>query len=368
MKKILTVLGARPQIIKSAAITRVVLSEFSNQLEEVVVNTGQHYDSNMNAEFFEELLLPIPKYSYSIEKNKPFPINQMIEDVEQAIAIENPDLILVYGDTNSTLAGAIGAVKNEIPLVHVEAGLRSFNLDMPEEGNRILTDHSSRLLFTPTLQGVNNLKKEAIDDSFIFPCGDVMYDNSVYYAEKASDKSTILQDFGLTKDSYFLLTCHRPSNTDCKKSLIEIFDALRKLSKKTGKKVVFPIHPRTKKQILTFFGEEYIELELGDFLLLPPTGFLDTIILISNADFIITDSGGIQKEAYFFRKKSLVLRDETEWVEIVANDAAILVGSDSNRIINGYDKIKSFIPSFPSLFGDGKAGHFICKTILKEFG
>tara|TARA_B100001173_G_scaffold277989_1_gene259741 strand:- start:1615 stop:2721 length:1107 start_codon:yes stop_codon:yes gene_type:complete len=368
MKKILTVLGARPQVIKSAAITRVVLSEFSNQLEEVVVNTGQHYDSNMNADFFEELLLPIPKYNYSIDGNQPFPISQMIACIEKAVAIENPDLILVYGDTNSTLAGAIGAVKNEIPLVHVEAGLRSFNLDMPEEGNRILTDHSSQLLFSPTLKGVNNLKKEALDDCFIFHCGDVMYDNSIYYLEKARGTSTILKDFDLLKDGYLLLTCHRPSNTDSKESLSEIFVALRKLSKKTGKKVVFPIHPRTKKQILTFFGEEYLKVELGDFLLLPPTSFLDTIMLISNADFIITDSGGIQKEAYFFRKKSLVLRDETEWVEIVTNDAAILVGSDSDRIINGYDKIKFLIPTFPSLFGDGKAGHFICKTILKEFG
>ena len=367
MKKILTVLGARPQVIKSAAITRVILTEFSHQLEEVVVNTGQHYDSNMNDVFFEELFLPAPKYNQSIDIKKPFIINQMILGIEEAIQIENPDLILVYGDTNSTLAGAISAVKNQIPLVHVEAGLRSFKLSMPEEGNRILTDHSSRLLFSPTLEGVKNLLNESINRSHVFHCGDIMLDNSLFYFDKAKNTSTILSDLNLVKESYILLTCHRPNNTDSKENLSQIFDALGKISKETSRKIIFPIHPRTKKQILKFFGEEYFESELCDFLLLPPASFLDTIMLISNADFIITDSGGIQKEAYFFKKKSLLLREETEWVEIVKNNAAILVGSNSDRIIEGYHKINIINPSFLSLFGDGKAGRFICKTILNEF-
>jgi len=366
MKKILTVLGARPQIIKSAAITRVIRSEFAQEIQEVVLNTGQHYDSNMNAVFFEELFLPAPMYDKSIDLKKPLTINQMILDIEEAIKIENPDVILVYGDTNSTLAGAISAVKNDIPLVHIEAGLRSFNINMPEECNRILTDHSSRLLFSPTFEGVRNLKKEAIDNSFIFHCGDIMYDNSLYYYEKAKIKSKILQDNFLTKDNFILLTCHRPSNTGSKQNLIDIFEALKMLSEKTNKKIVFPIHPSTKKQILKIFGESFLELELSGFLVLPPVSFLDTIMLISNADIIVTDSGGIQKEAYFFNKKSLVLREETEWVEIMENKAAILVGSKKDRIIDGYYKIKSLNPSFKPIFGDGMAGYFICKTILKE--
>ena len=367
MIKILTVLGARPQVIKSAAITRVVQSEFADQLQEVVLNTGQHYDNNMNAVFFEELFLPIPKYDEQIDLEQPFPINQMISCIEKAIQIESPDVIIVYGDTNSTLAGAISAVKNDIPLVHIEAGLRSFNMDMPEEGNRILTDHSSRLLFSPTFEGVKNLKKESIDSSLVFHCGDIMYDNSLYYHEKAKVKSKILQENGLTQNDFILFTCHRPSNTDSRENLTQIFQALKILGEKNNKKIVFPVHPRTKKQILTLFGESFVKQELSGFLLLPPVSFLDTIMLISNAEIVVTDSGGIQKEAYFFNKKSLILREETEWVEIVDENAALLVGAVKERIIDGYSRIQDSQPLFKPIFGDGMAGSFICRTILNEF-
>jgi len=366
MKKILTVLGARPQVIKSAAITRVVQSEFPDQLEEIVLNTGQHYDVNMNDVFFKELYLPIPKYNQSINPELPLPINQMIKGIEEAIEVERPDVVLVYGDTYSTLAGAICATKHKIHLVHIEAGLRSFNIEMPEEGNRILTDHSSRLLFSPTDEGIKNLSNEKIDDSFVFKCGDIMFDNSLFYFEKAKEQSEILEANNLKEGGFILFTCHRPSNTDSKENLIGILNAVKKIAKKSGKQVVFPIHPRTKKQIKSFFGNGFLAKEFSDFLVIPPASFLDTIMLEANASFIMTDSGGIQKEAYFFKKKSLILRDQTEWIEILEDNAAILVGANEQTIVDGFHKLKELQPTFSPIFGDGKAGSFICKTILEE--
>lgn len=366
MKKILTVLGARPQIIKSAAITRVIKEEFSNELTEVVLNTGQHYDANMSDDFFTELFIPIPKYSHSIDFSKANPINQMITGIEEAIEKEKPDVLLVYGDTNSTLAGAIAALKHDVALVHVEAGLRSFNIAMPEEGNRILTDHSSRLLFTPTKEGVNNLNNEKIPGDYVFHCGDIMYDNSLYYQSKAEELSEVLVKNNLTEGEFILFTCHRQSNTDDANSLKGILNGVSEVAKLANKKVVFPIHPRTQKQIINHFGESYLEGLKSEFIVIPPVSFLDTILLESKASFIMTDSGGIQKEAYFFNKQSIILRDQTEWVEIVANDAAVLVGSNNEEIVKGYYKLQSLDAKFEPLFGDGKAGRFICKTILEE--
>lgn len=368
MKKILTVLGARPQIIKSAAITRVVRDEFPNELVEVVLNTGQHYDANMSDDFFTELFIPVPKYSHSVDFAQPYPINQMIDGIEKAIKSETPDVLLVYGDTNSTLAGAIAAVKYNIPLVHVEAGLRSFNIAMPEEGNRILTDHSSRLLFSPTKEGVRNLNNERIPNEFIFHCGDIMYDNSLYYKEKAEELSEILSKLELAANNFILFTCHRQSNTDDAEHLKGILDGVKAVSELSGKEVVFPIHPRTQKQIINHFGSDYLMQLKKDFKVIPPVSFLDTILLESKAAFVMTDSGGIQKEAYFFEKKSIILRDQTEWVEIVDNDAAILVGAKKERIIQGYRDLERLKPKFEPIFGDGEAGRFICKTILGQLG
>lgn len=366
MKKILTVLGARPQIIKSAAITRVIREGFVDVLEEVVLNTGQHYDANMSDDFFTELFIPVPKYSHSIDFKKPNPINQMIEGIEEAIRSETPDVILVYGDTNSTLAGAISAVKSNIPLVHVEAGLRSFNIAMPEEGNRILTDHSSRLLFSPTQVGINNLKNEQIPNEFVFHCGDIMYDNSLYFKAKAEELSNVLLDCGVKENEFILFTCHRQSNTDNPSNLKGILEGVKSVADLSGKNVVFPIHPRTEKQIVSHFGEKYLVQLKSDFIVIPPVSFLDTIQLESKCSFVMTDSGGIQKEAYFFEKKSIILREQTEWVEIVENNAAVLVGANKDDIVKGYQQMINLDAKFEPVFGDGKAGDFICQTILEE--
>lgn len=366
MKKILTVLGARPQIIKSAAITRAIQTGFSAKLEEVVFNTGQHYDANMSDDFFEELFIPPPKYTYTIDFQKQFPINQMIEGIEKAIKKEKPDVILVYGDTNSTLAGAISAVKANIPLVHVEAGLRSFNIEMPEEGNRILTDHSSRLLFSPTEEGVKNLSNENINKEFVFHCGDIMYDNSLYYMRKAEEHSSVLNDVSIESGDFILFTCHRQSNTDSKENLLGVLNGVRRVAQASHKKVVFPIHPRTKKQIVELLGKEFLKGLEDEFIIIPPSSFLDTILLESNAAFVMTDSGGIQKEAYFFNKTSLILREQTEWIEIIENNAALLVGANEDDIVEGYKKLQLLSPNFEPIFGDGKAGEFICNKILEE--
>jgi UDP-GlcNAc3NAcA epimerase len=364
MKKILTVLGARPQIIKSAAITRVINSTFSGFLEEVVLNTGQHYDANMSDDFFKELFIPIPKYSYTIDFNKANTIGQMIAGIDSAISIDNPDIILVYGDTNSTLAGTISACKNNIPLIHVEAGLRSFNIEMPEEGNRILTDHSSQLLFSPTEEALNNLENERIPSENVFHCGDIMFDNSLFYKNKAKKHSTILKRLNLKTAEFILFTCHRQSNTDFFENLRGIIDGVKQVSKLSGKKIIFPIHPRTSKRILEYFGEKYFNDLSNYFNIVEPLSFLDTIQLEVNCAFIITDSGGVLKEGYFFNKKTLILRNQTEWIEIVKNDAALLVGSRKEQIVEGYQKLEKMSPRFEPVFGDGNASSFICKTII----
>lgn len=366
MKKILTVLGARPQIIKSAAITRAVKSEFGSILEEVVLNTGQHYDANMSDDFFKELFIPIPKYSCEIDFSEKNPISQMIVEIDSAILIENPDVVLVYGDTNSTLAGAISAVKNNIPLIHVEAGLRSFNIEMPEEGNRILTDHSSNLLFAPTKEAVKNLCNEGIKADKVFHCGDIMLDNSLFYKKKADKYSNILTRFNLKKSEFILFTCHRQSNTDVFNNIKGIIEGVKEVAKLSLKRIIFPIHPRTSKKIVEHFGIDYFEKLSNDFIIVPPLSFLDTIKLEVNCAFIMTDSGGVVKEGYFFNKKTLILRNQTEWVEIVKNDAALVVGSNKEQIVEGYYKLINLSPLFESIFGDGDAGRFICKKIISN--
>lgn len=379
-KKIITIVGARPQIIKSSAISRAIKNHFSEELEEIIVHTGQHYDENMSAVFFDEMGIPQPNYNLQVGSGSHgVQTARMLEGLEEIYQKEQPDAVLVYGDTNSTIAGALAAIKIHIPVVHVEAGLRSFNKRMPEEVNRIACDHMSTLLFTPTMTGSDNLSKEGFtnvegqkasaDHPKVYHCGDVMFDNSLYFSEVSDNKSIILNELGITRDHYVLVTIHRDSNTDIAANMENIFAALYQIQEETGLAIVLPIHPRTKHKMKDQLSQGLFEKVTGNsrFKIVPPAGFLDIIALEKNARLIITDSGGLQKEAFFFKKPCVILRPQTEWVEIVENGNALLADSSYERIIDSfkalYDK-KDF--TFPSLYGDGSAAEFICKKIVEE--
>ena len=353
--KVLTVIGARPQFIKAATVSNKIRT---NGNSEILVHTGQHYDNNMSDIFFEELGIPKPDYNLSIGSSKHgHQTGNMLISLEDIYLKEKPDMVLVYGDTNSTLAGALCASKLLIPVAHVEAGLRSFNKTMPEEQNRILTDHISDLLFTPTLTAVNNLKNENIIKG-VHNTGDVMYDAINLFKERANEISTIIEKLSLTKDSYILSTIHRAENTDNIKRLTSIISALSN----SGKKIILPLHPRTKK-----FIEEY-NLHVGNNIeIIDPVGYLDMISLQENAKKIVTDSGGVQKEAYFLKKPCITMRDETEWVETVQNGWNVIVGSDSNKIM---DALENFNPvgSPASAFGNGDTSSLITDIIGKYLG
>lgn len=369
MKKIITIIGARPQIIKAAAISRAIKNNYSDQIEEIIVHTGQHYDQNMSGSFFDELNIPRPDYQFAVNSsNQGAQTGDMLKDIENVILKEQPQAVLVYGDTNSTLAGALAASKLHVPLIHVEAGLRSFNKRMPEEINRITTDHCSSLLFSPTVEGVKNLKIEGIFHEIgkneVYHCGDIMFDNSLYFSDLAKKQSNILEKYNLIEGEFNLVTCHRPSNTDSKDNLNGIISALNEIKASDKKKIVLPLHPRTEKMILKFFGEDFLTDLKKSWVVLPPVSFLDIIQLESSANKIITDSGGVQKEAYFFKKKSVILRNETEWVEIIANKGAILTGPNQLKITQAYQNLDQLDCKFEKVFGDGKAAEFICEKIV----
>lgn len=376
MIKILTIIGARPQIIKAAAISRAISKEFSREIKELIVHTGQHYDSNMSQIFFDELGIPKPHYNLNIGSGlHGKQTARMIEGIEELLLIENPNYLLLYGDTNSTLSGAIAASKLNIPIIHVEAGLRSFNKKMPEEINRITCDHLSSLLFSPTKSGFQNLINEGFnsqnqapyssDNPGIFHCGDIMYDNSLHYASQASKESNILVHNDLKPNNYVMATVHRDHNTDIDENITSIFEALIKISAKS--KVVLPIHPRTWKKLHSEGLEKLLRRikECNNLIIIPPVSFLDMIQLESNTSLIITDSGGVQKESYFFNKPCIVLRPQTEWIEILNTGKAKLVSADFNKILNAYDTLTNINKSeFPKIFGDGRAAKFICETII----
>ncbi|MBU8893917.1 MAG: UDP-N-acetylglucosamine 2-epimerase (non-hydrolyzing) [Bacteroidales bacterium] len=356
IKKVLTIVGARPQFIKAAVVSRKFI-EFG--ISEVIIHTGQHFDDNMSKVFFEEMDIPEPKYNLNIHSlSHGAMTGRMIEQIEIILKKEMPDVVLVYGDTNSTLAGALAAQKLHIPIAHVEAGLRSFNLKMPEETNRILTDRISDYLFCPTDKAIENLKSEGFEN---FPCkvvktGDVMQDAALYYEKISDQKSKIINQLKLDKSKFILCTIHRQENTDDKSRLMNIINALNELSK--NYRIVLPIHPRTQKII----NNLSIKLEFEP---VSPIGYLDIIQLIKNSEFIITDSGGLQKEAFFFRKFCITIRDETEWVELVDNGFNVVVGADKEKILLESQMVDQKTANFDmNLYGNGMAGDIIIKELI----
>ncbi|MCG3166491.1 MAG: UDP-2,3-diacetamido-2,3-dideoxy-D-glucuronate 2-epimerase [Bacteroidia bacterium] len=382
MLKIFTIVGARPQIIKAAAISRQVRTIFKGKIEEVIIHTGQHYDENMSQVFFDEMEIPKPDFNLNIGSGTHgSQTAKMIEGIEKLLLEHKPDALIIYGDTNSTLAGAIAASKIHIPVVHIEAGLRSYNKAMPEEINRILADHVSTLLFSPTKTGYTNLLREGFEDTEksgrtkfdkdhpgIFHCGDVMYDNTLFFAEMAEKKSAALQQNNLTAGNFVLVTIHRPSNTDNQARLTPILEALNEITNEQNVEMILPLHPRTLKMLgnAEYTGIYEALKKNNRIKIIPPASFFDMIVLGKNAKLIITDSGGVQKEAYFFKKPSIVLRPETEWKEIVENGTAIIADADKQKIKSAYHyfSLKNDM-SFPEVFGDGKAAEFICKKMLE---
>ncbi|MCB0400597.1 MAG: UDP-N-acetylglucosamine 2-epimerase (non-hydrolyzing) [Flavobacteriales bacterium] len=355
--KILTVVGARPQFVKAAALSR----EFQNhpQIEEIIVHTGQHFDANMSDIFFEEMEIPRPKYNLAINSvGHGAMTGRMLEGIEELLLKESPDLLLVYGDTNSTIAGALAAKKLHIKVAHVEAGLRSFNMEMPEEINRILTDRISDFLFCPTQTAVNNLKNEGYNniDCTIINCGDVMQDAALYYAQKSAEKSKIIATLGI--QDFILCTLHRAENTDDESRLSNIVQALNTLHQTTP--VVLPLHPRTKKKI------ENLNLDLNVHII-DPVGYFDMIELLKNCSLVMTDSGGLQKEAFFFKKNCVTMRDQTEWVELIENHVNVLVGADQGLIIEKACEMQNNRADFTvNLYGNGNACANIANELLKH--
>jgi UDP-N-acetylglucosamine 2-epimerase len=347
--KVVSIVGARPQFIKAAPLSR----ELRKAHQEVLVHTGQHYDSSLSAVFFEELDIPRPDYNLGVgSASHGRQTGEMLARVEEVLIQEEPDWVLVYGDTNSTLAGALAAVKLHIPVAHVEAGLRSFNRRMPEEVNRVLTDHISTLLFCPTETAVRNLAQEGLTKG-VHNVGDVMYDAALHNGQLAEEKSRILEALGLKPKGYLLATVHRPDNTDVSHNLRSIVAALSSLEAT----IIFPLHPRTRKAL----RELGVTLG-GNVRVVKPVGYLDMLILEKNARLILTDSGGIQKEAYFFAVPCVTLRQETEWVETVEVGWNMLVGADCREIL---DAVRGFYPPGErvNLFGDGQASAKVVKIL-----
>ena len=377
--KLLTIIGARPQIIKAAALSRAIRTHFAEQIEEVIVHTGQHYDEGMSAVFFEELGVPKENYNLNIgSKSHGHQTGQMLAGIEDILLKEKPDALVVYGDTNSTLAGALAAAKLLIPVIHIEAGLRSFNKSMPEEINRIGADHVSTLLFSPSETGFVNLVREGFeptnagpytaDNPKIYHCGDLMLDNSLYFGDISDKKSTVINQLGLKGKNFILATIHRNANTDDANRLSALFLALNNISIENNLPVVLPLHPRTRKMLDTHL---HIEVKTAvekntAFMITDPVGFLDMVALEKQAQMVITDSGGVQKEAYFFKKPCIILRPETEWVEIVDAGAAILVDADYGRTMEAFEELKDKQIDYKPIFGDGKAAEFMCEEILKH--
>ena len=353
--KIVTIVGARPQFIKAAVVSRAFRAQASG-MREVLVHTGQHYDANMSDVFFAELDIPRPDYHLGIGGGTHGQnTGRMIEAIEDVLLQEQPDWLLVYGDTDSTLAGALAAVKLHIPVAHVEAGLRSFNRRMPEEINRVLTDHAADLLFTPTDTATRNLAQEGITGEKVQQVGDVMYDAALYYGAKAEQQSRILDTLGLESKRYILATVHRQENTDDRERLRHILAGFAE----SPQPVVWPLHPRTRNR-LADFGWTVPDCVRA----IDPVGYLDMVMLEKHAALIATDSGGVQKEAYFHRVPCITLREETEWVELVAMGCNRLVDPTTKVTLDAPTGAVDQQSGVHGVYGDGATGRAIAGALM----
>ncbi len=378
--KFVTIIGARPQFIKAAAISRAIHDLYPQAVREVIIHTGQHYDDNMSQVFFDEMKIPRP--DHMLEAGSGDHGQQtalMIAGIETILLREKPDCVILYGDTNSTLAGAIAASKHYLPIAHVEAGLRSYDKRMPEEINRILCDHVSTLLFSPTQTGVDNLVREGfaldnpgpynMDNPRVYHCGDVMYDNTLFFSDFARHSVDIVESLGLKRGAYILATIHRNTNTDVPERLSSIFKALLQLTEEQGETVLLPLHPRTKKVLESNLEPGLLmRLRTSDRLkLILPVSFLEMTALEASCKMVITDSGGVQKESFFLQKPCIVLRPQTEWVELVETGTAILADADTQRILDAFAFLASATDmQFPNIFGDGHAAEFIVSEIVSQ--
>ncbi len=350
--KIVTILGARPQFIKAGSVSREIAK--NEGIQEIIVHTGQHYDTNMSDIFFDEMQISKPDYHLDINGlGHGAMTGQMLEKIEEILIKEKPDWVIVYGDTNSTLAGALAASKLHIKIAHIEAGLRSFNMKMPEEINRILTDRVSSILFCPTETAIENLKNEGYEnlECRIVKSGDVMQDGAIFY-KSLSKKPNV--DISV---NYILSTIHRAENTDDIERLGSIIEALNELNK--NKQVILPLHPRTRKII----ESNSIKTE---FTIIEPVGYLEMVWLIDNCNMVMTDSGGLQKEAFFFKKPCITLRDETEWVELIENRFNVLAGANKNKILDLYENFEFSDDFNVDLYGGGMASYRIVQELLKR--
>ncbi len=355
MKKIVTILGARPQFVKAAVLSRIISEK--KEIEEVIIHTGQHFDNNMSEVFFTEMEIPKPKYNLNINGlGHGAMTGQMLEKIEEVLLKEKPLAVVIYGDTNSTIAGALAAKKLDIKVVHIEAGLRSFNMQMPEEINRILTDRISDLLLCPTSTAIKNLKKEGFDylDNNVVESGDIMKDAVAFYSKNSAERSSIISDLDLQNNNFVLATIHRQENTDDLQKLRSIFEGLQIINKEIP--VVLPLHPRTRN-ILKNNNLVY------NFIMIDPVGYFDMLELLKNCKMVVTDSGGLQKEAFFNKKHCIIAREETEWIELVENGFAKIVGSDQQKMIKAFKEYKNSKADFNiNLYGD-RVGESIYNNI-----
>jgi UDP-GlcNAc3NAcA epimerase len=362
--KILTIIGARPQFIKAAVVSRAIRE--STDLEETIVHTGQHYDANMSEIFFEELAIPKCALNINVgSASHAVQTGRMLEGIEQAILAERPEMVMVYGDTNSTLAGSLAAAKLQVPVAHIEAGLRSYNRQMPEEINRVLTDYLSNLLFAPTNTAVENLRREGVSMDRVHLVGDVMYDAACYFGPKAEARSEVLAQLGVARKKYVLATLHRAENTDDIRRLRVILESLEQLSAELP--VVLPLHPRTKKKI----AENGLHPESsGNIRITDPVGYMDMLVLERNARLIATDSGGVQKEAFFHRVPCVIFRAQTEWTELIELGWSRLAPPEDTSVVA--HQLREALHCTPdqemsdSPYGDGHSAELITKILVEQ--